>query len=151
MRRYGSGSGYPLVLDHPHYTLECGEYNNPSFVVTYRSQALWLLGAEALHEALLTWAGSVGLNVIRPESLSRVDFTFDYQIETADFSIDSVVSLTAKNDQHREDRKVQTIIYGKGDVVLRIYDRIAEIEQSSEKVWFYELWGVKEKVWRIEW
>lgn len=151
VRPYGSGSGYPLVLDHPHYTLECGEYNNPSFFVTYRSQALWQLGAEALHEAFLTWAGSVGLNVIRPESLSRVDFTFDYQIETADFSIDSVVSLSAKDDQHREDRKVQTIMYGKGDVVLRIYNKIAEIEQSSEKVWFYELWGVKEKVWRIEW
>jgi hypothetical protein len=151
LRPSGSGSGYPLILEHPNYTLECGEFNNPSFFVTFRSRALWQHGAAALHETFLTWATSVGLTVIRTESLSRVDFTFDYQIENPDFTIDSVVSLSAKDDQRREDRRVQTIMFGKGDVVLRIYDKIAEIEQSSEKVWFYELWGVREKVWRIEW
>jgi hypothetical protein len=151
LRPSGSGSGYPLILEHPNYTLECGEYNNPSFFVTFRSRALWQHGAAALHQSFLTWAASVGLTVIRPESLSRVDFTFDYQIENPDFTIDSVVSLSAKDDQRREDRRVQTIMFGKGDVVLRIYDKIAEIEQSSEKVWFYELWGDREKVWRIEW
>lgn len=151
LRPSGSASGYPLILDHPNYTLECGEFNNPSFFVTFRSRALWQHGAVSLHEAFLTWAASVGLTVIRPESLSRVDFTFDYRVDNPDFTIDSVVSLSAKDDQRREDRRVQTIMFGKGDVVLRIYDKIAEIEQSSEKVWFYELWGVKENVWRIEW
>jgi len=151
LRPSGSGSGYPLILEHPDYTLECGEFNNPSFFVTLRSRALWQHGAAPLHEKFLAWADSVGLAVIRPESLSRVDFTFDYQIESPNFTIDSVVSLSAKDDQRREDRRVQTIMFGKGDVVLRIYDKIAEIEQSSEKIWFYELWGVKENVWRIEW
>jgi len=151
LRPYGSGSGYPLVLDHPHVTLECGEFNNPAFFVTFRSQALWTQGARALHESFVTWAESVGLYSLRRESLSRVDFAFDYWLPTVDFTCDSVVSLSAKDSQHREDRRFQTLTFGKSDVVLRIYDKIAEILQQSDKVWLYELWGVAENVWRIEW
>jgi hypothetical protein len=151
LRPYGSGSGYPLVLDHPHYTIECGEFNTPAFFVTFRSQALWEHGARALHEEFLTWAESVGLLTIRPESLSRVDFTFDYWLSAVDFTADHVVSQSSKDSQYREDGRLQTLNFGKSDVVLRIYDKIAEIDQQSDKVWFFELWGVKENVWRIEW
>jgi len=28
---------------------------------------------------------------------------------------------------------------------------VAEIKQNSHKDWFFDLWGVKENVWRIEW
>jgi hypothetical protein len=151
LRPYGSGSGYPLVLDHPHYTIECGEFNTPAFFVTFRSQALWQHGARALHEEFLSWAESVGLLTIRPESLSRVDFAFDYWLAAVDFTADSVVSLSSKDAQYREDGRLQTLTFGKSDVVLRIYDKIAEIDQQSDKVWFYDLWGVKKGVWRIEW
>lgn len=144
LRPYGSGSGYPLVLDHPHYTIECGEFNTPAFFVTFRSQALWERGALALHEAFLTWAESVGLLTIRPESLSRVDFTFDYWLSAVDFTADHVVLQSSKDSQYREDGRLQTLSVGKGDVVLRIYDKIAEIDQQSDKVWFFDLWGVKE-------
>jgi len=37
------------------------------------------------------------------------------------------------------------------DVVLRVYDKIAEIKQQSANVWFYALWGQEDYVWRIEW
>ncbi len=151
LRQYGSSSGYPLVLDHPHFTIECGEFNSPAFFVTFRSQALWEHGAKALHEVFLTWAGSVDLLVIRPESLSRVDFTFDYWLSAVDFNADHVVSQSSKESQYREDGRLQTLNFGKSDVVLRIYDKIAEIAQQSDKVWFFELWGVREGVWRIEW
>ena len=151
LRPYGSGSGYPLVLDHPQYTIECGEFNTPGFFVTFRSQALWEHGARALDEAFLAWAESVGLLVIRSESLSRVDFTFDYWLAGVDFTGDSVVSLSSKEAQYREDGRLQSLTFGKGDVVLRIYDKIAEIAQQSDKVWFFDLWGIKENVWRIEW
>jgi hypothetical protein len=151
LRPNGSGSGYPLVLDCPDWTMECGEFNSPSFFVTFRSQALWHKGAAALHDQFLTWAESVGLQIIRPESLSRVDFTFDYWLPAVDFDEDSVVSLSAKDRLYRENRKVQTLTFGKGDVVLRIYDKIAEIAEKSDKVWFFDLWGVKDNVWRIEW
>lgn len=151
LQAYGSKSGYPLVLDHADFTVECGEFNNPSFYVTFRSKALWHKGVRALHAGFLTWAESVGLWVVRPESLSRVDFAFDYWLPTVDFDNDNVVSLSAKDAQYRGDRKTQTIMYGKGDVVLRIYNKVVEINEKSEKVWLFQLWGETENVWRIEW
>ena len=148
---YGSKSGYPLVLDHADFTVECGEFNNPAFFVTYRSKALWHKGAQTLHRDFLAWAESVGLWVVKPETLSRVDFAFDYWVAEADFTADSVVSLSAKDAQYRGDRRVQTIQYGKGDVVLRIYNKVAEIEEHSEKFWLFQLWGETKDVWRVEW
>src|SRR5690349_19985039 len=41
LHRYGSNSGYPLVLTGPDSTFDCGEFNRLSFYVTYRSEALW--------------------------------------------------------------------------------------------------------------
>lgn len=46
---------------------------------------------------------------------------------------------------------MQTFKFGESDIVLRIYDKVAEIEEQSGKSWFFELWGVAENVWRIEW
>lgn len=37
-------------------------------------------------------------------------------------------------------------------MVLRVYDKRAEIEEQSHKTWFHDLWHTEsEKVWRIEW
>jgi hypothetical protein len=151
LQGYGSKSGYPLVLDHLDFTMECGEFNSPSFFVTYRSKALWEKGAKVLHEAFVNWAESVGLLIVRREKLSRVDFAFDYELPVPNFDSDSVVSLSAKDAQYRGDRKVQTVQYGKGDVVLRIYNKVVEIEEQSDKVWLFQLWSVDRDVWRIEW
>ena len=151
LQAYGSKSGYPLILEHPDYTIECGEFNSPAVFVTYRSHALWRSGARALHEAFLGWANTTGLNVIRTETLSRVDFTFDYWIEAVDFTADSVVSQSSKDSQYRGDGRLQTLNFGKCDIVLRIYNKIVEIEEESGKTWFFDLWGTKDNVWRIEW
>jgi hypothetical protein len=141
LQPYGSGSGYPFVISNPDCTIEFGEFNHPSFFVTFRSEALWREGAKALHERFLAWAASLGLMPVKPEALSRVDFTFDYQLPALDFNEDAFVSLSAKESRYREDGKLQTVSFGKGDVVLRFYDKIAEIEQQSEKVWLFDLWG----------
>jgi len=151
VHRYGSKSGFPLVLEDSLFKIQCGEFNSPSFYVTFKSEALWRHGAARLHRAFLDWATAAGLQQLRPESMSRVDFTFDYYLPNVDFDEDSVLSLSAKTARYREDSEVQTLVFGKSDVVLRIYDKVAEIEQKSLKVWFYDLWGLKENVWRIEW
>lgn len=151
LRPYGSSSGYPLVLENRDYTLEFGEFNNPSFFVTFRSEALWRAGAEALHREFEAWAVGAGLRFVQAESVSRVDFAFDYLLPSVDFNVESVVSKSAKDSTHRQDGGLQTLTFGRGDIVLRIYDKVAEIEQQSAKVWLFDLWGVREKVWRIEW
>ncbi|MBN8531021.1 MAG: hypothetical protein J0L97_04060 [Alphaproteobacteria bacterium] len=85
-------------------------------------------------------------------SLSRVDAAFDYEIPQIDFDEDSFVSQAVKDKQYRKNRKVQTFNFGSGDVVLRIYNKSAEISESSGKIWLHNLWGgICEHVWRIEW
>jgi hypothetical protein len=148
---YGSSSGYPFVLSNEDFKIELGEFNHPSCFVTFRSQALWRQSPLTLHDKLVAWAKSVGCEMQQPESLSRVDFCFDYSLTERDFDADSFVSLSDKDSQHRENGNIQTFAFGKGDIVLRVYDKIAEIRQQSAKVWFHELWGQDEQVWRIEW
>jgi len=151
LQPYGSSSGYPFVLTNEDFKIELGEFNSPSCFVTFRSQGLWRQSAFVLHDKFLTWATGVGCAVQKRETLSRVDFCFDYSLAERDFDIDSFVSLSSKDSQHREHGSIQTFTLGKGDVVLRVYDKVAEIKQQSAKVWFYALWGQEERVWRIEW
>ena len=152
LQPYGSASGYPLVLTNPDFKIECGEFNRPSFFVTFRSEALWRDSAARLQARFLEWANSVGLVLERPESVSRVDWAFDYHLPLRDFDESHFVSVASKDSKHREDRRLQTLMFGRDDVVLRLYDKVAEINQQSHKTWFYALWtGVCEDVWRVEW
>lgn len=151
LRSYGSPNGYPFVIENRDFVIEFGEFNMPSFRVKLRSEALWRSGAAALHAWFIEWMRNVGLYAIQPETLSRVDFTFDYQIDAVDFDENSVVSLAVKDSKYRDNGQLNGLVYGKGDVVLRIYDKILEIEQESGKDWFIPLWGVDQGVWRIEW
>jgi hypothetical protein len=151
LHSHGTGSGYPFLLTSEDHRVECGEFNSPSFFVTFRSQALWRESAYALHENFLAWAARVGFVAVRPESVSRVDFSFDYNLPTVDFTEDHFVSRTNKDSQHRENGRVQTFTFGRDNIVLRVYDKVAEVEQQSDKVWFFTLWGQDRDVWRIEW
>jgi hypothetical protein len=151
LHRSGSARGFPLVLSNADWTMECGEFNYPSFYVTFRSEALWRESAFGMHRKFMQWVESVGLNPIKPETLARVDFTFDYHLPVIDFVEDNVVSLSAKDARYRDDRKLLGCVFGKGDIVLRIYDKVAEIAAESHKAWFFGLWGRREDVWRIEW
>lgn len=151
LRPSGSRNGYPFVIENADYVIEFGEFNDPSFRVKFRSEALWHKGAEAMHAWFMVWTKEIGFLPHKPESLSRVDFTFDYELAEPDFDEDSVVSLATKDNKYRDSGKLNGLVYGKGDIVLRIYDKVLEIAQQSHKDWFYSLWGVRENVWRIEW
>lgn len=148
---YGSSSGYPLILTNADCKVEMGEFNMPNFFVTFTSEALWRESAYVLHEKFLGWADSVGYRPMIKESLSRVDFCFDYKLPAIDFTEDYFVSYSKKDSKHRECGVVQTFTIGKDDIMLRVYDKIAEIRQQSDKVWFFTLWGEDTDVWRIEW
>lgn len=148
---HGTGSGYPFLLACEDFKVECGEFNTPAFFVTFRSQALWRESAPLLHAKFLRWAEAVGFAPHQPERLSRVDFAFDHHLPTVDFDEGSFLTRMHKDSQHREHGRVQTFTFGQGDIVLRVYDKVAEIEQQSAKAWFFLLWGRDQDVWRIEW
>lgn len=152
LANHGTGSGFPLLLENDSFSIQCGEFNKPNFFVTYRSHALWHQSAMGLHRRFLAWADSVGLEPYKNESLSRVDFTFDYWIDAIDFDEDNFVTTAVKDNQHRKNRKVQTFTFGTSPIVLRVYNKSDEIAEKSGKTWFYPLWGGQEcNVWRIEW
>jgi len=148
----GTKSGYPFVISNQHCTIQFGEFNDPSFFVTYRSIALWHQGARALHETFLRWAGSLGFVPIRSEGISRCDFAFDFHLPAIDFDEDSFVTVAEKDSQHRKNGEVQTFTFGRDEVVLRVYNKSAEVEEASGKYWLHPLWqGQTENVWRVEW
>ena len=148
---HGTRSGYPFLIENDAFSIQFGEFNKPSFFVTFRSMALWHFGAWGMHQRFMAWADSVGLSPCQPERLSRVDFTFDYFLPVLDSDEDNFVTGFDKDNQHRKNRKIQGFFFGGGDLLLRIYNKTDEIEEKSAKTWFYDLWGMDNDVWRIEW
>jgi len=148
---HGTGSGYPFLIENEAFSIQFGEFNSPSFFVTFRSIALWHQSAQGLHERFMAWAASVGLHSYQHERLSRVDSTFDYHLPAIDFDEDNFITKFVKDNQHRKHGKVQTFRLGEGDLGLRIYNKCDEIQESSAKTWFYDLWKQDHDVWRIEW
>jgi len=148
---HGSRSGYPLILSDLDFRIEFGPLQNPPFFVTFRSEALWRDSASSLREAFLGWAASVGYFPDRPETMTRVDFAFDFELDLPNFCADDFVTMSSKDAQYRENGAIQTFTFGRSDAVLRVYDKVAEIDQQSEKVWLFDLWGQDRNVWRIEW
>jgi hypothetical protein len=148
----GSKSGYPFILSNQDMTIQLGEFNDPSFFVKYSSFALWCKGAQKMHERFLAWAQGLGFEVVRPEGVSRVDFAFDFHLPEINFDEDNFVSSADKDSQHRKNGQIQTFTYGRDEVVLRVYNKSAEIEEASKKYWFYLFWnGIEKDVWRVEW
>lgn len=141
---------YTYVLRRPEVTISLAERMQPRCLAQFHSEALWTEGPEKLVASLRDWFRSVGTLEIQPESMSRVDWAFDVAPIVADFLPDHVLTRAVKDATWRSGGAVQTMQFGKGHIVLRIYDKVAEIEEQSGKAWLYDLWGRKEGVWRIE-
>ncbi len=73
-----------------------------------------------------------------------------FDLPVVDFDEDHFLSKASKDSKHRGNGKPETFSFGRGDIMLRIYDKVKEIKQQSQKVWFYDLWQQKDDVWRIE-
>jgi hypothetical protein len=141
---------YSYVLSNEAFEVRLGERMSPSCHVQFYSQFLWQCGLDDLVKRFRSWAESVRLKTKLPEVISRADLAFDYSLSLIDFGADDFISRSRKDSIHRENGSVQTFTRGRGDFVLRVYDKVAEIDQQSEKFWFYDLWGQRENVWRIE-
>ncbi|CAN0392990.1 unnamed protein product, partial [Discosporangium mesarthrocarpum] len=141
---------YTYVLKRPEVTLSLAERMQPRCMAQFHSEALWTEGAEALMADLRRWFASSGTREVQSERMNRVDWAFDVALPVADFQPDHVLTRAVKDATWRSGGTVQTMQFGKGDIVLRIYDKVAEIEEQSGKVWLHDLWGRKEGVWRVE-
>lgn len=141
---------YRYVLSNKHFEVRLSENLNPSCYVQYSSEGLWLFGLDALTARFERWCESTALRFLRPEVVSRADWAFDYPLAGPDFKPEHFVSRSRKDAAWRDYGIIQTVQRGQGETVIRVYDKVAEIEQQSDKAWFHELWGQSEGVWRIE-
>lgn len=92
----------------------------------------------------------MGFKLTRQESISRIDLALDYHLPDLELVENQFVSRAEVKATWRKHDQVQTFQIGKGDTVVRVYDKVAEINASSDKRWFFDLWGMKENVWRVE-
>jgi len=141
---------YTYTLKRPEVTLSLSERMQPRCMAQFHSEALWTDGPEKLFVSLRDWFTSIGTVETRPENMSRVDWAFDIALSHPDFLPDHVLKRTLKDATWRSSGAIQSMQFGKGDVVLCIYDKVAEIEEQSGKTWLHDLWGRKEGVWRVE-
>ena len=141
---------YSYILTNRDFQVSLSERTHPSVKVQFYSEALWRDGARALHERIAGLGTAIGATTIKPEQVIRADWAFDFDLPVIDFNEDHFITKARKNSKWREGQKVQTFSFGVGDTVLRVYDKVAEIEGASAKAWFYDLWGQNENVWRVE-
>jgi len=122
----------------------------PNCYVQYYSEGLWTHGLPALVAEFNEWVKSLGGEILRSENVSRADWAFDYELSNIDFTDDDFVTRADKAATWSQHQKLQTVQLGKGHIVVRVYDKVAEIQQQSSKHFFFDLWGQKENVWRTE-
>lgn len=141
---------YRYVLTNDAFEVRLTEHLSPSCHVRFSSQGLWQCGLNDLLRRFDSWRESTKLKPFVPEVVSRADLSFDYDLPAMDFTADDFVGRAHDDAIYRRHRIVQTIKRGSGDVVVRVYNKVAEIEEESGKFWFYDLWGQDRNVWRIE-
>jgi len=144
------GHPYTYVLRNQDFIIRLGEKIHPACNVQFLAQGLWSHGYKRLHQRIIAWLESVALYRTQLETVGRADWAFDYHLPVMDFDVSNIVSRAAVESVWLENKHVRTFQIGKGDTVVRIYDKVAEVTQSSEKLWFFDLWGQKENVWRVE-
>jgi hypothetical protein len=149
LRPYGR-KPYRYVFGNDAFEIHLAEHMRPACHVQFRSEGLWLLGLDALRTRFEAWCSSLKLVATKPEVISRADWAFDYHLPAPAFLPEHFVSKSAKRAVWHEHGRLQTVLLGTSDVVIRIYDKVAEITQASGKAWLFELWGQSEDVWRIE-
>jgi hypothetical protein len=141
---------YRYILSNRFFEVRLAERLMPSCHVQFFSESLWQEGLNALSGRFRDWCASMALFDVKPEVVARADWAFDYHLPDMDAEPDWFVTRARKDAVFRENQAVQTFQFGRGDIVIRVYDKVAEIEQESEKAWFFDLWGRDDDVWRIE-
>ncbi len=146
----GGRKPYSYILKNRAFELQLGERIEPRCHAQFSSELLWREGFDAAVERFRSIWAKLGARETRLEVIARVDAAFDFAVGAPDFCFNDIVSVATKDAQYRQNRDLQTARFGEGDVVCRLYDKIAEIEQQSEKFWLFDIWGVNEGVWRCE-
>jgi hypothetical protein len=158
--------GYALWLSSPDYEVLLGKSEKfPAALVQLHSAYLHSMGARAAVELACSaiahdlFAGGVEVTV------SRLDLYADVQgwpLEVADLlrfvsngrSRRGYPQSEPDGDQvHTFGRRTTGFVFGRKDLMCRIYDKTTEIRRRDRVSWLPDLWGAyssDEPVWRVE-
>ncbi len=141
--------GYEYVLVNDDITLQLAERATggsayPEVRVTWRSQYLWRYGWRAVYARVREWIGTWA--DVSAEKVSRADLCIDLNLGVPDVNLKSgeVVSYARSKREFYVEHHVRGLMdtgyrFGQGDLLCRVYDKLAEIEVSS-KAWFKQMW-----------
>ena len=144
--------GYEYILRNDDVTVQLaqraeGGASYPEVRVTFRSQYLWRHGWRGCVSAIQKWLDT--WLVVGAEKVSRLDLCVDVNLSLPDIQLRS--NEVVSKSRTREEFFIQNhfvglaetgFTFGKGNLMCRIYDKLAEIAHS-QKVWFTDLWQKK--------
>jgi len=141
--------GYEYVLVNDDVTVQLAERAEsggtyPEVHITWRSQYLWRDGWRGAYTRVKDWVYSWA--EVTGEKVSRADLCIDMNIPLPNIDLKSqeVVSYAKRKKEfyiqhHLKGLDETGYSFGQGDLMCRVYDKVAEIEHSS-KAWFQDLW-----------
>ena len=111
------------------------------------SLSCWSPGFFPIYERIIRWLKVLGASIIR-ESISEVHLAADFVGTNINFlHIEDEarwVSRVHKFNIHKDRRKLSGITLGKGNIMLRVYDKVLELQNSPHKqIVFAEIWGTE--------
>jgi hypothetical protein len=118
----------------------------PTARVEIGSLSCWSPGFFTIYERMVSWLKALGASIVK-EIVSEVHLTADCintDINTLGIENEERwVSRVHKFNIHRDRRRLSGITMGKGDIMLRIYDKVMELDGSPHKQdVFAEIWGL---------
>lgn len=137
---------YPYVLKCGDITLFLSDRDENASIPSARLQMGSLTcqdSASSMYDRIKRWLRLYGLKVEK-DSVSRVDICHDFRLDIKDkrlsiYDDDFCVCKARNSALYRCNRKITGVQYGRGDIVLRIYDKLLEITKphSIHKLDFF--------------
>jgi len=140
--------GYKYILINDDLTLQLAERAKggsvyPEVRVTLRSEYLWHFTWQGAYQHVRCWVETWA--VVLGEKVSRVDLNVDLNSDLPEVNITGGEVVTyARSKREYYERHFKGLeetgyTFGKGNLVCRIYNKLAEIEHS-QKSWFKDMW-----------
>jgi hypothetical protein len=159
--KYHGSQGYEWILNNPEYSLLIGNWvtpqSRPSVMVTIRSETLWRKGPRKAVYFITSLIEKLG-GEITEVKISRVDLCVDALFPEKLWNENILghrVTRATDTKTFHSNKKLTGFMIGKGSISARLYDKPLEIQQQSNKTWFFDVWGLKEvpnnyKIIRVE-
>lgn len=131
------------ILSAPNVSLEVGSISSQE-------------GLAETVEQFKLWLNYIGGTVVA-EKVSRIDLAADLKVSFADTGLDDYdrhISRSSKLQLHVSDRNLTGVTVGRGNIVMRAYDKILEMQEKQayvKQTFFRMLWGGEQKeITRVE-